>query len=159
MLADSPPTVCKLEIAPHFEGLKPNEKLYAHHISRASFHGTRITLRQVSPESEDIYDLIIAVDKAVGGDYNKLSQQTGVSEQDVKYWVEYAACVLGNLGNYKVRMHFDGTLDKATRSDEFLLIILQFSHSETRNSSRGSLPIHLRNSSVSVTMPANTFLR
>ncbi|KAI5799928.1 peptidase family M49-domain-containing protein [Geopyxis carbonaria] len=99
--ADSPPTICKLEIEPHFTPLTPAQKVYAHWISRASLLGTRITLRQVSPESEGIYDLIIALYKAVDGDWAKLGKETGVSEEDVKYWLEYAAAVLGNLGNYK----------------------------------------------------------
>lgn len=108
MFADSPPTVSRLEIAPHFDSLKPEQKVYAHHISRAAFHGTRITLRQVSPESEEIYDLIIILHKSVDGDYKKLAEKTGVSEQDVTYWVEYAACILGNLGNYKVNTTMHG---------------------------------------------------
>ncbi|KAA8904800.1 peptidase family M49-domain-containing protein [Sphaerosporella brunnea] len=101
LLADSPPTICKLVIAPHFAALTDEEKLYAHHISRASFLGTRIVLRQVSPESEGIYDLIIATYEAVKGNWKKLSEETGVNEQNVRYWVEYAAQFLGNLGNYK----------------------------------------------------------
>lgn len=98
---DSPPTVCLLEIAAHFDTLSPKEKLYAHHISRAAFLGTRVTLRQVSPESESIYDLIITLYKAVGGDWKKLASETGVSDGDVKYWLEYAAGILSSLGNYK----------------------------------------------------------
>ncbi|KAI5786835.1 dipeptidyl peptidase III [Pyronema domesticum] len=101
LLADSPPTICKLEIKPHFEALSKEEKLYAHHISRASFHGTRIVLRQVSPESEKIYNLIIAAYKACNGDWVKLAKDTGVAEQHVRHWIEYAAQFLGNLGNYK----------------------------------------------------------
>ncbi|KAF8540010.1 peptidase family M49 [Trichophaea hybrida] len=101
LLADSPPTICKLEIKPHFEALSKEEKRYAHHISRASFHGTRIILRQVSPESEAIYDLIIRAYGICGGDWAKLGRETGVSEQNVQYWKEYAAQFLGNLGNFK----------------------------------------------------------
>ena len=59
-------------------------------------------MRQISPESEGIYDLILALYKSVSGDWAKLGKETEVSEQDVKYWVEYAAGVLANLGNYKV---------------------------------------------------------
>jgi dipeptidyl-peptidase-3 len=102
VLTDSPPTICKLEIAPHFEALTPEEKLYAHHISRASFSGTRIVLRQVSPESEGIYDLILATYRAVDGNWGKLAEKTGESKENVRLWLEYAAAVLGNLGNYKV---------------------------------------------------------
>jgi dipeptidyl-peptidase III len=99
--ADSPPTVVRLEIAPHFNALNPQERRYAHHLSRASFLGTRVTLAQVSPESVPIYDLIIALHKACDGDYKQLGEKTGVDAEKVKWWVEYAAMFLGNCGNYK----------------------------------------------------------
>jgi dipeptidyl-peptidase III len=99
--ADSPPTVVRLEIAPHFNALNDQQKRYSHHLSRASFLGTRVTLAQVSPESESIYDLTIALDKACKGDYKKLVEATGVEEEKVRWWVEYAAMFLGNTGNYK----------------------------------------------------------
>ncbi|RPA94808.1 dipeptidyl-peptidase III [Choiromyces venosus 120613-1] len=101
LLADSPPTICRLEIAPHFAALTPKEKLYAHHISRASFLGTRVTLRQHSPESEAIYDLILALYAACSGDWKKLVAESSVSEQHVQYWLEYATVFLASLGNYK----------------------------------------------------------
>jgi len=96
------PTICRLEIEPHFSSLKLNEKLYAHYISRAAFLGTRVTMRQISPESETIYDLIVSQYKAVGGDWGKLGAETGVSEEAVQLWLEYVAGFLGNAGNYKV---------------------------------------------------------
>ncbi|EEP80786.1 hypothetical protein UREG_05628 [Uncinocarpus reesii 1704] len=101
-LADSPPTVVRLEIKPHFEAL-PDEKLkrYAHFISRAAFLGTRITLRQVSPESEPIYDLIISLYRACNGNWKSLGEKTGVSQEEVTHFLEYAAQFLGNCGNYK----------------------------------------------------------
>lgn len=40
---------------------------YAHYISRAAFAGTRINLRQVSPESEPIYDFILTLHKNCNG--------------------------------------------------------------------------------------------
>jgi dipeptidyl-peptidase III len=100
-LADSPPTVVQLEIAPHFSALTPQQKRYAHHLSRAAFHGTRITLAQVSPESVPIYDLIIAIHKGCNGDYKKLAGETGTKDDAVRQWLEYAAQFLGNCGNYK----------------------------------------------------------
>ena len=33
-LADDPPTVVRLEIAPHFNALNAQQKRYAHHLSR-----------------------------------------------------------------------------------------------------------------------------
>jgi len=66
-LADDPPTVVPLPIKPHFEALNDKEQRYAHFISRAAFAGTRIVLRQVSPESEPLYDFIISVHNACNG--------------------------------------------------------------------------------------------
>ena len=66
-LADDPPTVVPLAIKPHFEALNDKEKQYAHYISRAALSGTRINLRQVSPESEAIYDFIITLHKSCNG--------------------------------------------------------------------------------------------
>lgn len=100
-LADHPPTVVRLEIAPHFAALSPKQKRYAHHLSRASFNGTRVTLAQVSPESPVIYDLILALNRACGGEYKKLTEHTSVPESDITLWLEYAAQFLGNCGNYK----------------------------------------------------------
>ena len=100
-LADNPPTVVRLEIAPHFAALSPKQKRYAHHLSRAAFHGTRVTLAQVSPESPIIYDLILALHRACSGDYKKLSAETSVSPSNIALWLEYAAQFLGNAGNYK----------------------------------------------------------
>lgn len=100
-LADHPPTIVPLSIKPHFESLTTKQKRYAHHLSRACFHGTRVTARQISPESEYIYDIIIALHKACSGDYSKLSSATGVSSENIELWLEYAAQFLGNNGNYK----------------------------------------------------------
>lgn len=100
-LADVKPTICRLEIKPHWEALTDKERLYAHHLSRASHWGTRTVLRQVSPESEDIYDLILTVHKAVNGDYEALAKKTGVDSESVDQYVNFSAQFLGNLGNYK----------------------------------------------------------
>jgi dipeptidyl-peptidase-3 len=118
-LADNPPAVVPLAIKPHFEALSDKEKLYAHHISmyvlsvhdipamwtdaicRACFAGTRIVLRQLSPESEPIYDFIIALHKHCNGDYDGLAKDVGLSKDDLDAYLNYAAQFLGNLGNYK----------------------------------------------------------
>lgn len=67
-LADNPPTIVPLKIKPHFEALNDKEQKYAHHISQACFSGTRVVLRQVSPESEAIYDFIISLHQSCGGE-------------------------------------------------------------------------------------------
>ncbi|KAF2855958.1 dipeptidyl peptidase-like protein III [Plenodomus tracheiphilus IPT5] len=100
-LADSPPTVVPLAIAPHFDALSDKEKLYSHHLSIACFAGTRIVLRQCSPESESIYDFIIALHKHSQGDYVALAKEAGLAKEEIEEYLNYAAQFLGNLGNFK----------------------------------------------------------
>ncbi|KAK3693852.1 peptidase family M49-domain-containing protein [Podospora appendiculata] len=100
-LADAPPAVVRLEIEKHFEALTDKQKRYSHFISRASFAGNRIVLRQVSPESEPIYDFIVALQKASGGDWKALAEKAGVDEAGLTAFLQYAAQFLGNSGNYK----------------------------------------------------------
>jgi dipeptidyl-peptidase III len=69
--------------------------------SRASFAGTRIVLRQVSPESEAIFDFIISLHKAGNGDWNALAKRAGIEAAEMASFLEYAAQFLGNSGNYK----------------------------------------------------------
>ncbi|KAL8697595.1 MAG: hypothetical protein Q9224_002237 [Gallowayella concinna] len=99
--ADAPPTIVSLPIKSHFEDLTDEQKLYAHHVSRAAFLGTRIVLRQVSPESEALFDLIMALQQAYPGKWSDLQKDAGISEQALKEFLEYATQFLGNLGNYK----------------------------------------------------------
>ncbi|KAL2139338.1 hypothetical protein VTI28DRAFT_5326 [Corynascus sepedonium] len=100
-LADAPPSVVRLEIEKHFTPLSDKQKRYAHFISKASFAGNRIVLRQVSPESEHIYDFILALHKTAGGDWKGLAEKAGVDEQGLTAFLQYAAQFLGNSGNYK----------------------------------------------------------
>lgn len=119
-LADSPPSTVNLEIKKHFDALNDQQARYAHFISRfkapcpsndlsmtntwnprAAFTGTRITLRQVSPESESIFDFIIELHKSSNGDWKAVQQKAGVSDEDLQYFLQYAAQFLGNCGNYK----------------------------------------------------------
>ncbi|KAM0287009.1 hypothetical protein ACHAQH_000694 [Verticillium albo-atrum] len=100
-LADAPPSVVRLEIEKHFEPLTDKQKRYAHFISRASLAGNRIVLRQVSPESEAIYDFIISLHNSSGGDWEALGRKAGIDETQLTQFLEYAAQFLGNSGNYK----------------------------------------------------------
>ncbi|KAI9713846.1 MAG: hypothetical protein M1820_000576 [Bogoriella megaspora] len=100
-LADDPPSVVSLKIQPHFDNLSPAQKLYAHHISRACFAGSRITMRQVSPESEDIYDFIMELQNASKGDWKTLQKTADISDEALNQFLLYAAQFLGNMGNYK----------------------------------------------------------
>jgi dipeptidyl-peptidase-3 len=68
---------------------------------RACFAGTRIVLRQVSVESEPIYDFIVTLHKHGKGDYAALAKEAGLSQEEIDAYLSYAAQFLGNLGNYK----------------------------------------------------------
>ena len=68
---------------------------------RAAFSGSRIVLRQVSPESESIYDLIMLLHNHCNGDWSGLAKEAGVGYGEVQKFLEYATQFLGNLGNYK----------------------------------------------------------
>uniref|UniRef100_A0A060T491 Dipeptidyl peptidase 3 n=1 Tax=Blastobotrys adeninivorans TaxID=409370 RepID=A0A060T491_BLAAD len=100
-LADSDAPVVPLAVKPHFEALSAQEQRYAHHLSRASHYGTRVVLRQVSPESEHIYDLIVTIHSAIDGKWDTLASKAGVSDTEVTQFLEYASQFLSNLGNYK----------------------------------------------------------
>ncbi|OJD38748.1 dipeptidyl peptidase iii [Diplodia corticola] len=100
-LADSPPTVVPLAIKPHFEALNDQQKLYSHYLSIACFAGTRIVLRQISPESEHIYDFIVTLHRHYKGDWKKAQKDAGLSDDELNAFLDYAAQFLGNAGNYK----------------------------------------------------------
>ncbi|KAI1345137.1 peptidase family M49 [Xylariaceae sp. FL0016] len=100
-LADSPPTVVRLEIEKHFEALNDKQKRYAHFISRGAFEGSRIVARQISPESEAIFDFILALHKSCGGDWKGLQSKASIPDNDMDSFFHYAAQFLGNNGNYK----------------------------------------------------------
>ncbi|KAK0622595.1 peptidase family M49-domain-containing protein [Immersiella caudata] len=67
--------VHQLEIKPIFDTPKQNEKLYAHHMAQAAWHGSRIVMRQVSAEGPDIFDFIMKLHSACGGDWDTLITQ------------------------------------------------------------------------------------
>lgn len=60
-----------------------------------------MVLRQISPESEPIYDFIITLHKHCSGNYDALAKQAGFTADELKAYLDYAAQFLGNLGNYK----------------------------------------------------------
>ena len=55
----------------------------------------------MSPESEAIFDFILALHEACNGDWTKLQAEAKVSEQSLQYFLQYATQFLGNAGNYK----------------------------------------------------------
>src|SRR5687768_17115007 len=68
----------------------------------AAWHGTRIVLRQVSPESIGIFALLLGIHDLCSGDWDKLVGECGVGHEDVDAFLDYGARFLSNLGNYYV---------------------------------------------------------
>ena len=97
----------QLSVARAFNGLSPQEQLYAHHMAKAAWSGTRIILRQVSPESNAVFDLIMRLYETCKdrfrGEWHGLADTCEVPRTDVDAFVRYAATFLSNVGNYYVR--------------------------------------------------------
>ena len=55
----------------------------------------------MSPESEPIYGLIIALHKHCNGDWTSLAKDAGVADDEMQHVLQYFTQFLGNLGNYK----------------------------------------------------------
>jgi hypothetical protein len=90
----------QLAIKELFDGLTQREKLYAHHLVRAAWHGSRIILRQTSPEGTGTFDFILELHKACGGQWNKLVDQCGVKPDELDTFLEFSGLFLSNIGNY-----------------------------------------------------------
>ena len=69
---------------------------------RAAWFGARIILRQVSPESEAIFDFIVQLYHACSGNWKQLCVDLEVSDNDLTKFLEFAAVFLGNVGNFYV---------------------------------------------------------
>ena len=101
------------------------EKLYAHHISRASFYGGLIVLLQTSPESPLIYRLIQLINAAQSVDELKKSaiNEHGVTAEDFQAYLVYCSGVFTNMGNYKgfgdSKMVPDLTPEKVMSKDRY----------------------------------------
>lgn len=70
--------------------------------ARASWHGTRIVLRQTSPEAIAIFDWIISLQHRCHGDWKNFGQELGIANSEMTDFLNYAACFLSNVGDYYV---------------------------------------------------------
>ncbi|TPX58119.1 hypothetical protein PhCBS80983_g03351 [Powellomyces hirtus] len=108
-LADTNAPICRLEVSKHFDTLTDTQKLYAHYIARASWEGARVLSRSQSEYAPGLYQLFeeIFTDPAAREsqprvrDIEALKAKAGLSEESWKYFLEYAAQVFYNLGNFK----------------------------------------------------------
>lgn len=73
---------------------------------RAAWNGTRIILRQVSPEANAIFDFIIALHRHCHGDWQNLAMTARIDLNELEGFLDYCAIFLSNIGNYFVRTLF-----------------------------------------------------
>ncbi|KAI0096976.1 dipeptidyl peptidase III [Nemania sp. FL0031] len=100
-------TTHRLELRAVFDNLVVEEKvdgerhstLYAHHLARACWYGSRILLRQCSPESEGIFEFILELHKSCGGSWDRFLG-LGITQIDLDTWLSFAGMFLSSLGNY-----------------------------------------------------------
>ena len=123
----------QLSIKQAYDTLTDNEKSYAHHMAKAAWSGTRIILRQVSPEANPIFDFIIELHRSCHrsfqGRWEDYGKAYGVAFEEIQSFLEYAATFLSNVGNFYVSLHIEmlllESIDEINRDRE------------TRNSRQG----------------------
>ncbi|QID87934.1 hypothetical protein GRS66_010628 [Saccharomyces pastorianus] len=82
----------------YFPQLTEKEQKYAHFMSKASHAGSRVVMRQVSHETEPIFDLVLAIHANLSGQY---PVDDSTEKQQTEFYLEYVSQFLSNLGNYK----------------------------------------------------------
>ncbi|KAI1736227.1 peptidase family M49-domain-containing protein [Xylaria scruposa] len=92
--------IYRLGIASLFSNLSEQQKQYSHYMARAAWSGSRIILRQVSPESPAIFNFIMRLREFCDGEWQRLAEWEGVTKDDVSAFLQYAATFLSNIGNY-----------------------------------------------------------
>ncbi|XP_053702230.1 dipeptidyl peptidase 3 [Synchiropus splendidus] len=94
--------ISALDCAEAFRLLSPQEKMYAHYLSRAAWYGGLAVLLQTSPESANIFVLLQRIfRKQSPAQLEQVATAAGLSADEYKAFLVYAAGVYANMGNYK----------------------------------------------------------
>ncbi|XP_060107462.1 dipeptidyl peptidase 3 [Heteronotia binoei] len=94
--------IANLDCAEAFKLLSPEERLYAHYLSRACWYGGLVVLLQTSPEAPAIYTLISQLFRVQDpARLGELARSLGLSDEEYQAFLVYAAGVYANMGNYK----------------------------------------------------------
>ncbi|KAA1076581.1 hypothetical protein PGT21_012279 [Puccinia graminis f. sp. tritici] len=104
--ADLNPPICSLNVSASFSRLSREERLYAHWMSRASWHGARIIMNQWTPKSEQLYDFILTLfgshsDPTQPACFESLRENAQLNTEEWEQALDYSAQLLSNLTNYK----------------------------------------------------------
>jgi dipeptidyl-peptidase-3 len=88
---DDQPVVA-LDAETAFESLTQREKLYAHHLSKASFVGGLVVLLQTSPEAPEIFRLLHRINISEDTEsLRKAALSVGVTEREFKAFLIYGS--------------------------------------------------------------------
>ncbi|XP_077448467.1 dipeptidyl peptidase 3 isoform X1 [Stigmatopora argus] len=94
--------IAALDCAEAFGLLSPQEKLYAHYLSHASWCGGLAVLLQTSPESPLIFVLLQRIfRKQSPSQLEAVATAAGLSSEEYQAFLVYAAGLYANMGNYK----------------------------------------------------------
>ncbi|KAJ7307403.1 hypothetical protein JRQ81_009419 [Phrynocephalus forsythii] len=94
--------IVTLDCAEAFRLLSPEERLYAHYLSRACWYGGLVVLLQTSPESPAIYVLLSRLFRAQDpAELGELARSLGLTDEEYQAFLVYAAGIYANMGNYK----------------------------------------------------------
>ncbi|XP_048371452.1 dipeptidyl peptidase 3 isoform X2 [Sphaerodactylus townsendi] len=94
--------IANLDCTEAFQLLSPEERLYAHYLSRACWYGGLVVLLQTSPEAPAIYALISRLFRVQEpARLGELAHSLGLSDEEYQAFLVYAAGVYANMGNYK----------------------------------------------------------
>lgn len=95
--------VVELDCRDAFQHLTQREKRYAHHMSKAAWIGSLITLYQTSPESPAIFTLFnrLFAHESVADLKKQAIASAGFTDDDFTALLVYASSVVSNMGNYK----------------------------------------------------------
>ncbi|XP_077361575.1 dipeptidyl peptidase 3 [Festucalex cinctus] len=94
--------VSALDCGEAFRLLSPQEKKYAHYLSRASWYGGLAVLLQTSPESPVIFVLLQRIFRKQSPEQlEAVATAVGLSSEEYQAFLVYAAGLYANMGNYK----------------------------------------------------------
>ena len=91
----------RLECAKPFSLITPKERLYAHYMATASWHGLGVVATQVSRESHKIFSFFLALLKVnTVADLKAAATTAGASDDELNQLLEFFALTYSNGGNY-----------------------------------------------------------
>ncbi|KAM4546467.1 dipeptidyl peptidase 3 [Fundulus diaphanus] len=94
--------ISALDCREAFRLLSPQEKMYAHYLSRAAWYGGLVVLLQTSPESANIFVLLQKIfRKQTDEELEQVAKAAGLSSDEYQAFLVYAAGLYANMGNYK----------------------------------------------------------